>query len=61
MTRGYVLDYDTSKGTAAVSRWFKGEPVKRWYGLQVNRKEAKEIVSYRCDRCGLLQNYVPSI
>lgn len=60
MARGYVLDYDTSKGMSTVSRWFKGAPVKRWYGLQVKRKEALEVVSYRCDRCGLLQSYVPS-
>ncbi len=61
MERGYVLDADTAHGSHTVSRWFKGAPVKRWFGLQVKTKEALEIVSYRCERCGLLQNYVPSV
>lgn len=59
MERGFVVD--TTYGGNAVSRWLGGAPVKRWWGLQVKEKDTREITSYRCERCGLLQSYVPSV
>lgn len=58
MERGFVVD--TTHSGHGVSRWLKGPPVKRWFGLQVKEKETQEIAAYRCERCGLLQSYVPS-
>lgn len=59
MERGHVID--TGYGTYSVTRWWKGPPVKSWLsGLKFKEKEGKEIQSFRCNRCGLLQSYVPN-
>jgi len=58
MTAGFVLDADQNGGKK-VSRWIEGAPDKRWYGLKVRGKPQFDIESYRCNRCGYLENYAP--
>lgn len=61
MTQGYVVDYGDA-GTTLLQRWWKGPVQKGWLGsLKVRRKEGHEIQTFRCDRCGLLQSYVPNV
>ena len=56
MTEGFVIDAGDSN-MADVAHWHEGAPDKRWYGYKVDKTKKRAIVSYRCDRCGLLENY----
>lgn len=63
MTKGFVAD--ANYGTTAFSqeRWFRGTALYSWYkGLQADGKKIKladglEVVTFRCDRCHLLQSF----
>ena len=55
LTRGFVVD--NGYGTRTVSGWFAGEPVKSiWSGLKIKGKQ-RDIATWRCDRCGMLESY----
>ena len=59
MSDGYVADQGAS-GTAAVPEWREGEPRKSiWIGLKLGGTKAIEITTWRCGRCGYLENYAP--
>ena len=56
MGEGFML---TEKGgTRTVSTWVPGPPQKRWWGLKLAAKPI-EIATWRCPRCGYLENYAP--
>jgi hypothetical protein len=41
-----------------VSTWQSGEPKKSiWVGVKTSKKDQLEIASFRCDRCGYLEQY----
>jgi len=58
MTEGFVLDADHNGGSK-VSRWIEGAPDKRWYGLKIRGKRQIKVQTFRCNRCGFLENYAP--
>lgn len=55
MEEGYVLDrghFDQRR----VAQWIKGAPKRSfWKGLTLTVR--REIVAYRCPKCGLLEQY----
>ena len=58
MTEGFVAD--SGYGASKVSTWQSGEPKKSfWTGLKEDKKAQIEITTWRCERCGYLENYAP--
>jgi predicted nucleic-acid-binding Zn-ribbon protein len=57
MAQGFRPD-QMQEGTKA-SKWVEGPPDKRWYGLRLRGKVQFEIQSFRCTRCGYLEDYAP--
>lgn len=57
MDRGFLIDAgDYSIPSAGA--WHGGEPKKSmWWGVKVSKEQRREIVSWRCPGCGLLENY----
>ena len=56
MEPGFIVD--EGYGSRTVSRWFPGEPQYGFFGmLKVRRKEAVDVSTYRCTRCGFLESY----
>lgn len=59
MSRGAMVDQ--GYGQARVAVWQAGEPRKSiWVGLKQSKADQIEIWTWRCDRCGYLENYAPS-
>ena len=57
MTEGFIVD-SGDYGTASVSTWQGGEPKKSfWTGLKQDKKAQLQVTTWRCDRCGVLENY----
>ena len=57
MTEGFVLDRGHGS-MKKIQEWVEGEPVKSfWLGVKTSGREALEITTYRCDRCGYLESY----
>lgn len=55
MEEGYVLDQG-QWSVARVAQWVKGAPKRGgWKGLKLG--STREIMSYRCPKCGLLEQY----
>ncbi|MEB3415084.1 hypothetical protein VCJ71_03280 [Alteriqipengyuania sp. WL0013] len=58
METGFVLDSNYGSGSAMVSHWMAGKPVKSiWTGLKTKGRKKIEIRTERCTRCGYLENY----
>ena len=58
METGYVVDVMYGHGSAAVPKWVAGEPQRSiWTGLKLRGKEQLPVTTYRCHRCGYLENY----
>ncbi|MDF7775136.1 PF20097 family protein [Sphingomonas sp. AOB5] len=55
MTQGFVLA--ETQGMKTVSSWVEGSPVKGWFGVKLGKRVTHEIQSWRCTRCGYLENY----
>ena len=56
MVAGYVVDH--THGGAAVSSWIEGPPKKSvWVGLRLAGTTPIEISTWRCRRCGFIENY----
>ena len=56
MAEGYTLDSQSSSYT--VSQWVSGAPVKSLFvGLKLKGKDKRPIETWRCGRCGYLENY----
>lgn len=61
MEEGYVLEYGHGNATQ-VAKWVEGPPaVRKWLGMNVGldlrERDSHTISSFRCTRCGLLQEY----
>lgn len=54
MTEGFVPQEHS--GMKAVSGWTEGVPNKGWFGVK-NKGKPIEISTWRCNRCGFLENY----
>ena len=56
MESGYILD--EGYGTRTVAKWVAGEAVRSiWTGLKLRGKTRRDVVTYRCKRCGYLESY----
>lgn len=54
-----MLDH-TQHSSFATQQWVEGQPEKSfWTGLKTKGKELKEVRTWRCPRCGLLQSFAP--
>ena len=59
MQEGWTLDH--TYGARAVSSWVEGEPKKSiWVGVKLPEKAPIEIESWRCSRCGFIEQYAPA-
>jgi hypothetical protein len=58
MVEGFVLDRDY--GSKYAGKWVEGAPQKSiWGGIKLRGRNSRIIQSWRCSRCGLLENYAP--
>ena len=56
MKRGFLLDH--TYGSRAAASWVEGEPERSiWYGVKLSGKKVMEIETWRCSKCGFLENY----
>lgn len=55
MTRGFELDY--KDGMPDTAKWVPGEPEKGWFGIKLKGRKRLQIVTWRCNQCGLLESY----
>ena len=56
MTEGFIVDQ--GYGVAQVSTYQTGQPRKSiWTGLKMNKEEQFAISTWRCNRCGFLENF----
>lgn len=55
MAEGYIPN--ESDSGRKVNKWVEGSPEKRWYGLKVRGKAQFYVQTFRCSRCGFLENY----
>ena len=57
METGYIVD-EGYRSSRSVPKWSPGEPVKSfWTGLKVRKSDQRQVTTYRCRRCGYLENY----
>jgi hypothetical protein len=57
MSVGFTLDRGEYGATHLV-QWHPGEPVKSMWGYyKTNKSSLKPVATYRCDRCGFLEDY----
>jgi hypothetical protein len=56
--QGFVVD-SADGGASKVAGWMEGAPVKKWYGLKTSKLRKLDIESWRCTKCGFLENYAP--
>jgi hypothetical protein len=57
MNEGFVADR-THHSAAAVPSWVEGEPERSvWTGLKLSGKPRIDIATWRCARCGFLEQY----
>ena len=57
MVEGYVIS--ERQGIRGISSWMSGAPRRGWFGVKANGKPI-EISTWRCQRCGFLENYACS-
>ncbi|MGH6949377.1 MAG: hypothetical protein ACREH4_00745 [Vitreimonas sp.] len=57
MLRGFIIDH-TAYGARSVSSWAEGAPRPSfWAGVKVGPQEPIAVETWRCVRCGYLENY----
>jgi hypothetical protein len=54
MTEGFVPHERSS--IAGLGRWYRGTPVNSWFGIKLP-KGPIHIMTWRCQRCGFLEQY----
>ena len=60
MAEGFILDHG-DYGQSKVSTWQAGPPERNfWSGIKQLKKEQLRISTWRCGRCGYLENYALS-
>ena len=58
MDPGFMLE-QRDGNAKGVSEWIDGAPEKAWYGLKLRGKRRLPTETWRCGRCGYLENYAP--
>ena len=59
MEPGFLVD-DIHHGFT-VQEWVAGRPARNMLGRLKGPLVAYEVVTFRCEKCGLLESYVPEI
>lgn len=60
MEEGFIVDRGDHSRTAP-SSWVEGPPERSfWQGTKTRGKAQFQIVTYRCQKCGLLRSYAPA-
>lgn len=55
MAEGFIAS--ERGGIPAVSKWSEGKPKKGWWGNVRIPSKTLPIATWRCQRCGFLENY----
>jgi ribosomal protein S27AE len=55
MTEGFTLENNGS--ARVVCTWIEGQPEKGLFGIKLRGRTQREIQTWRCGRCGYLENY----
>ncbi len=56
MTEGFLLD--TTFGANNIGKWVEGIPqMSIWGGAKLRGRKKFDVQSWRCERCGFLENY----
>ena len=56
MGEGFIMD--STQGAVLAARWVAGPPERSfWTGTKVTGKEKRQVVTYRCPKCGYLESY----
>ncbi len=57
MEEGFTID-SGDYSVPSIAAWHGGKPQKSvWLGLKTDKAAKREIVSWRCTKCGFLENY----
>jgi hypothetical protein len=57
MDSGFIVD-KADGSMPSIGSWFSGVPEKAWWGgLKTKGRERREMVTWRCRRCGYLESY----
>jgi hypothetical protein len=60
MAQGFILDHADGQQNKATA-WVEGEPEKGWFGsIKTRGRRVLELESWRCEKCGFLDNYAPA-
>lgn len=58
MAEGFIMG--ESYGMKTVTTWQAGEPESSiWTGVKQKKKDQRVVLTWRCSRCGYLENYAP--
>lgn len=56
MKPGFTLDH--TYGSRAAAAWVEGEPEGSiWVGVKLGGRKVLQIETWRCSKCGYLENY----
>ena len=44
-------------GSSTVAHWHPGQPLRKWWGLKVDKQAKRAITAMRCTSCGFLEHY----
>jgi hypothetical protein len=57
METGFILD-KVDDNRLKTPEWLEGNPERAfWTGLNTKGRKRLDIITYRCERCGLLESY----
>lgn len=55
MAQGVMIE--NKDGLPSSTHWMEGAAESGWLGLKIKGRKQLAIVTYRCNRCGFLENY----
>ena len=56
--QGFLLELKDGN-QRAVTEWVEGIAEKRWWGISIRGRRKLSVETWRCARCGYLENYAP--
>ncbi len=56
MEEGFIMDVG-DYGVKETSKWHEGKPNRVWWGMKTEKKATREVSTWRCSSCGLLESY----
>lgn len=56
MERGFAAEHSQNRFSPV--KWHPGAPERSWTGMyKIDRKQLRDMIAYRCGRCGLVEIY----